>query len=86
MFRAYEHGEWSKKPLKGMYDAVMVPLSELIASHPKLTANGSMIVEATRQLFLDKGVAAVTGRASTRKDLENRIAMFRELFIANAAA
>lgn len=86
VFRAYEHGEWSKKPLKGMYDAVMVPLSELIASHPQLTANGSKIVEATRQLFLDKGVAAVTGRASTRKDLENRIAMFRELFIANATA
>jgi len=85
VFRTFEDGEWSKKPVKGMYDAVMVPLSELIASHAQLVARGPDIVEATRDLFLERGVAAVTGRASTRKDLENRIAMFRELFTAHIA-
>jgi hypothetical protein len=80
VFRTYEDGEWSKKPVKGMYDAVMVPLSELVTSHEELVAKRQAIVEATRQIFLDKGVAAVTGRASTRKDLENRIEMIRKLF------
>jgi hypothetical protein len=80
VFRTFDSGEWSKKPIKGMYDAIMVPLSELTSSHSALVANGPKIVAATRELFLENGVAAVTGRASTRKDLENRIEMFRQLF------
>lgn len=80
VFRTYENGQWSKKPVKGMYDAVMVPLSELTDQNAKLVAKRSEIIESTRQLFLDKGVGAITGRASTRKDFENRIELFRQLF------
>jgi len=80
VFRTYEDGGWSRKPVKGMYDAVMVPLSELAASHTDLIAHAPAILEATRQLFIEKGAGTVTGRASTRKDLENRIDMFRTLF------
>lgn len=86
VFRTYEDGDWSKKPVKGMYDAVMVPLSELASRHVELVAKRHSIVEATRQIFLEKGVAAATGRASTRKDLENRIEMIRELFNEHLAA
>lgn len=82
IFRIFENEEWGKKPVKGMYDAVMVPLSEFIENHDKLIARSEIIVERTKQLFRDKGVAAITGRASTRKDLENRIALFRAVFKA----
>jgi hypothetical protein len=86
VFRTYEDGMWSKKPVKGMYDAVMVPLSDLVNRHAELVEKGPEIVEATRQLFQARGAAAVTGRASTRKDLENRIEMFRRLFTEHLAA
>jgi hypothetical protein len=84
VFRTFQGSEWSRKPVKGMYDAVMVPLSEFLGSHDELIAKSTEIVESTRQLFIDKGPAAVTGRASTRRDLEDRIAMFRNIFLNHA--
>lgn len=80
VFRVYENGKWSGKATKGMYDAIMVPLSEFADQHPLLISKGGEIVAKTIELFEHEGVAAMTGRASTKKDLENRIGLFRELF------
>lgn len=80
VFRLWENGKWSDKAAKGMYDAVMVPLSEIVDRHDELVAIAPKIVEATRNMFTIKGVAAFTGRASTRKDLADRIDMLRQLF------
>ena len=85
VFRTFENDEWSRKPVKGMYDAIMVPLSELVESHGELIGARQRILESTRQLFLERGVAALTGRASTRKDLEARIEMFRKLFTSHVS-
>lgn len=80
VFRLYENEKWSEKPAKGMYDAVMVPLSEFTDRCDELVEKAPQIVDATRRMFLEKGSAAFTGRASTRKDLADRIDMMRQLF------
>jgi len=45
-----------------------------------LINNKDKIKDLTINLFNTKGVAAFTGRASTKVDLENRINYFKEVF------
>jgi hypothetical protein len=80
VFRTYDGEKWSKKPIKGMYDAVMVPLSEFLDQHARLSQLSADIVSRTKELFQREGVAAITGRASTKKDLETKISLFRQIF------
>lgn len=80
VFRVYANGKWADKPTKGMYDAVLVPLAEYVDEFPQLVARREQIVRRTIELIETRGVSAITGRASTKKDLENRIDMFRSLF------
>jgi hypothetical protein len=80
VFKIYEDGKWSGKATKGMYDAIMVPLSEFVGDHDRLSRQSDKIMEKTIELFQKEGVSAITGRASTKKDLENRIDLFRKLF------
>jgi len=80
VFKVYENGKWSGKPIKGLYDAIMVPLSEFIEKHEQLIQHSEEIVNRTIELIEREGVAAITGRASTKKDLENRIDLFRQMF------
>jgi hypothetical protein len=82
VFRVHINGRWADKPTKGMYDAVMVPLSELVPHFPALIARRDRIVARTIELIAAEGVSAITGRASTKKDLENRLDLFRRLFRA----
>lgn len=84
LFKVYEDGAWTGKASKGLYDAVMVPLSEFSDKHYLLKKRASQIVERTIDLFVCEGVAAVTGRASTKRDLENRIELFRKIFRSEA--
>lgn len=80
IFRVYEDGKWSEKPIKGMYDAVMVSLAEFIEHSELLKARREIILARTIELIQNVGVSAITGRASTKSDLENRIDLFRTLF------
>jgi hypothetical protein len=80
VFRVFDDGKWSEKPIKGMYDAVMVSLSEFSDHFEKLEARRDLILGKTIELIQHEGVSAITGRASTKKDLENRIKVFRVLF------
>lgn len=80
VFRIYQNGGWSGKAAKGMYDAIMVPLSEFEPDFHILVARRETIVKETIRLIEREGVSAITGRASTKKDLMNRIDLFRSLF------
>ena len=82
VFRAYENGHFEKQPRKGVYDAVMVSLSEFTDKFEILIDNKQAIIQKTISLFDEKGISAMTGRASTKKDLENRIQYFRGLFLS----
>ena len=80
VFRIYENGKFAGNPIKGIYDGVMVALSKYISEADKLIDNKSQIIELTKKLFEEEGVSALTGRASTKVDLENRIYFFRNIF------
>lgn len=80
VFKVFEKGEWKGKATKGMYDAIMVPLSEFQSEFSKLVNKREQIITSTISLIQREGVSAITGRASTRTDLENRIDLFRKLF------
>lgn len=80
VFRTFDEEHYSKNPVKGVYDGVMVALSEFYESFDKLILNKQKVVKETEQLFREKGVAALTGRASTKQDLEDRIKFFSDIF------
>jgi hypothetical protein len=80
VFRIYEKGEFTGNPIKGIYDGVMVALSEFADDFDKLVQEKSIVVRLTKELFEQEGVSALTGRASTKADLENRIDFFRTIF------
>jgi hypothetical protein len=80
VFRVYEDSEFEGKPKKGIYDAVMVSLCEFEEEFHILLKKKVKILELTKQLFNTEGVSALTGRASTKADLDNRIDLFRQLF------
>jgi len=82
VFRVPNDGGWAAKPTKGMYDAVMVPLSELVPHFSELVERRQIVIKKTVELIETAGVSAITGRASTKKDLENRLDLFRRLFRA----
>lgn len=80
VFRIYEGGSFNGNPIKGIYDGVMVSLSEFVNVFDILVSNKTQVVKLTKELFETKGVSALTGRASTKADLENRIEFFRVIF------
>lgn len=80
VFRIYENGEFSGNPFKGIYDGVMVALSEFADNFDKIVNRKDDVIRLTKELFEREGVSALTGRASTKADLENRIGFFRIIF------
>ncbi|WP_170067824.1 DUF262 domain-containing protein [Flavipsychrobacter stenotrophus] len=79
-FSTFDGKNFDGKPKKGMYDAVMVSLAEFSDNFDILVRNKDKIIEGTKQLFREKGISAMTGRASTKKDLIDRIDYFRQIF------
>jgi hypothetical protein len=80
VFLIYEDGYFSGKPKKGIYDAVMVSLCEFQEHFDTLIERKADITEATIALFEEKGTSPLTGRASTKQDLIDRIDYFRKIF------
>lgn len=80
VFKVFEKNKFDGKARKGVYDAVMVSLSEFSQDFNTLVLKREAIIDATIMLFNEKGVASLTGRASTKQDLENRIEYFRQIF------
>lgn len=80
VFSLYENGHFSTKRSKGMYDAVMVSLSEFTEDFPLLIKKRSEIIAATIDLFNKHGAETFTGKANTKKDVENRIELMRSIF------
>ncbi len=82
VFKIYVQGIAKGKPVKGMYDAIMVSLSEISSKHQMLIAKKDNIISCTKELFIEEGSSALTGRASTKNDLENRINLFRNMYLS----
>lgn len=80
IFKTYEEGRYSKNPVKGVYDGVMVALSYFSDKFEILISKKDRINELTITLFNEEGISALTGRASTKQDLINRIDYFKKIF------
>lgn len=79
-FKLYDNNAFSGRPVKGVYDAVMVSLSEFLHHSDLLLLHRETIIHDTISLFNREGTKAFTGRASTKTDVENRINSFRQIF------
>ncbi len=80
VFKLYKDDDFSGSPVKGVYDAVMVSLSERLDYSNEIIRKKDKIIDLTVKIFTEKGLSAFTGRASTKKDIESRIEDFRNIF------
>ncbi|UUE56291.1 DUF262 domain-containing protein [Pectobacterium aroidearum] len=81
VFKLYKDGKFYGNPVKGVYDAVMVALSERLDDNELIINNKESILKQTIKTFDAKGVSSFTGRASTKKDIELRVNDFRQILI-----
>ncbi|MGO3890878.1 MAG: DUF262 domain-containing protein [Paenalcaligenes sp.] len=68
------------RPLAGIYDGIMIALSEILDHEKKLIENKNEIQENYLKLLNESERGAFTGVASTSKDVKERISEFRQLF------
>jgi hypothetical protein len=80
VFKLPSDNGWSDKPIRGLYDAIMIPLSEFPDKFSTIVEARDLVVRRTNEAIHRLGGAAFTGRASTKKDLENRMSVFRDIF------
>ncbi|MFA7332611.1 MAG: DUF262 domain-containing protein [Candidatus Delongbacteria bacterium] len=78
---SFRTSEEEYRPLAGIYDGVMVALSEIIQHEERLIANKSAVQQKYAQLVNSTSHrGALTGVASTSADIKGRIDIFRNLF------
>lgn len=71
--------EWEKHPHVAFADCVMVGLSAYLDKGPTLLEKREDVIERTKRLFVTHEDGTFTGRANTKKDVENRITLFAEM-------
>lgn len=71
-----ERGDWESKPHRAFYDAVMVAISQRLDRREEMLSQRDRIVALTAQLFGEHEAGTFTGRGNTKKDVQNRIALF----------
>lgn len=81
IFRPYlvDKADWDSKPHRALQDAVMIGLSEKLASSAVLKHRAAALVEATKQLFEKHPVGTFTGRGNTKQDILDRINLYRAM-------
>ena len=72
-------GEWSGSAQLAFADAVLVGLSSHLDREGVLVANRDAIVADTQRLFVSNPPGTFTGRANTKKDVEERIRLYGEM-------
>ena len=81
-FRSFDPRKgWSKIGQKAVFDAVMVSASNHLDQRDLLIHRKSRIINATAEMFATHPPGTFTGRANTKKDIQNRIELFDRLFI-----
>lgn len=80
-FRSFDLKKgWSKTGQKAVFDAVMVSSSNYLDHRDLLISLKSRIIDATADMFATHPPGTFTGRANTKKDIQNRIELFDKLF------
>ena len=83
LFRPFdlEKNEWSKNPQRAFYDSVMVGLSMVLGESEVLIQRKADVVEQTKELFRQHPDGTFTGRGNTKKDVQDRINLFRDMLV-----
>jgi Protein of unknown function DUF262 len=71
---------WGNRPQKAYADAVMVGLSYFIDKKKELVEKKNEILKATKKLFEDDPKGILTGRGNTKKDVEMRISVIKDMY------
>ncbi|MFZ2640405.1 MAG: DUF262 domain-containing protein [Verrucomicrobiia bacterium] len=81
LFRPFDktNHEWEKKPHVAFSDAVMVGLSAYLDQSKQLVHKQQDVVVGTMNLFQAHEDGTFTGRGNSKKDVENRINLFKGL-------
>jgi hypothetical protein len=81
LFRTWdpEKGIWSPQPNKGFCDCVLTGLAWNIDKAQTLASRRMTVIDETKKLFADHGVTTFTGRKSTKRDLLERLQLFRDM-------
>lgn len=81
VFRPFDRyaNNWSNRPQKAFYDAVMVGLSRHILEAERLRTRKELLLAETRALFFEHEDGTFTGRGNTKADIENRINLFSSM-------
>lgn len=75
-----ERGQWASIPNKGVSDCVLTGLSWNLDKSSELIKQREHVVLRTRSLFENHEAGIFTGRKSTKKDLLERLFLFRSMF------
>ncbi|HZW13799.1 MAG TPA: DUF262 domain-containing protein [Noviherbaspirillum sp.] len=81
LFRPWDpaRGDWSSVPNKGFCDCVLTGLAWNLDKKDVLVAKKTDVIGATIGLFEKFDLATFTGRKSTKKDLLDRLTLFRDM-------
>ncbi len=74
-----EKRQWSERAQVAYADAVMVGCSHFVARTAELKSRRQEIVEATKQLFERMPPGTFTGQKNTKKDVQERLRLFKEM-------
>lgn len=74
-----KRNEWSAKSQVAFADAVMVACSQVLDLAPILRDRRERVVEATKTMFVESPPGTFTGQRNTKKDVEGRIELFRNM-------
>lgn len=70
---------WSQKPDRAYYDAIMVALSRYLPDATKIISRKERIIEETKNLFNKPEAHLLTGGGTTKAEIQQRIAIFDEM-------
>lgn len=81
LFRTWdsEKNIWSLQPNKGFCDCVLTGLAWNIDKAHTLASRRMTVIDETKKLFTEHGVTTFTGRKSTKRDLLERLQLFRDM-------
>ncbi len=81
LFRPWdrEAEKWSDGPQIAFADAVLVGVSQHVECADMLIRHKHMVIEGTKRLFATHPPGTFTGQKNTKKDVQDRIQLFREM-------
>jgi hypothetical protein len=81
LFRPWEVDDdtWSKRPQVAFADAVMVGVSHHLDQADNLIKRRDLVLERTKQLFIENPAGTFTGQRNTKKDVQDRIRLYDDM-------